>query len=74
MVRPTLTKGIAPTLAISDHQGNTFTKNTYAGPWRFLAFGQGNTVGWARWHDGFEDTTGSNDFFNAQDAGSTYTS
>ncbi len=59
-------------LNISDHQNNIFTANTYAGPWRFDGLNQGDVVTWKQWTSGFEDQSGSNDFFNPQDADSTY--
>jgi Right handed beta helix region len=59
-------------LDISDHQGDVFTDNTYTGPWSFDGFEQGDVVGWSQWTSGFEDQNGSNDYFDGQDAGSTY--
>lgn len=56
-------------LDISDNQNDVFTANTYAGPWRFDGFSQGDVVNWSQWTAGFEDSNGSNDFFNSQDAG-----
>lgn len=35
--------------AITFDQENRFFANTYTGPWRFLIYGQGNTVDWSRW-------------------------
>jgi parallel beta-helix repeat protein len=61
-------------LNISDHQNDVFKDNTYDGPWNFDGFALGDMVSWSQWTKGFEDSNGSNDFFNAQDAGSTYTS
>lgn len=34
---------------IAYEQDNLFSANTYAGPWYFLAHGQGNRVNWATW-------------------------
>lgn len=65
-------KGWAVPLHISDGQNNRFLDNTYNGPWHFDGFDQGETVSWTQWSKGFTDTNGSNDHFNAQDAGSTY--
>lgn len=59
-------------LNISDRQGNVFADNTYNGPWNFDGFNQGDVVGWSQWTSGFEDQNGSGDFFDGQDAGSTY--
>jgi hypothetical protein len=73
---------------ISNNQSNTFSDNTYTGPWNFMGFGQGDTVGWGDasshdtnpqdadsstgWHTGFTDWNGSGDPFPAQDIGSTF--
>jgi hypothetical protein len=59
-------------LNISDHQDNVFTGNTYNGPWNFDGFNQGDVISWSQWTSGFEDQNGSSDFFDGQDAGSTY--
>ncbi len=59
-------------LDISDEQDNVFAANTYAGPWSFDGFNQGDVVNWSQWTSGFEDDNGSGDFFDGQDAGSTY--
>ncbi len=68
---PPYTGWVVP-LNISDNQNNHFANNTYAGPWNFDGFDQGDTVSWSQWSSGFEDQNGSNDTFNAQDAGSTF--
>jgi hypothetical protein len=34
---------------VSYNQGNTFSDNTYYGPWSFWAFSQGNTDSWSTW-------------------------
>ena len=65
-------KGFTVPLHISDGQGNLFTDNTYSGPWKFDGFTLGQVVTWSQWRNGFSDTSGSNDHFNGQDAGSTY--
>jgi hypothetical protein len=57
---------------ISNHQNNVFKNNTYNGPWNFLGFSQGDVITWSQWTAGFDDGNGSNDHFNGQDAGSTY--
>jgi parallel beta-helix repeat protein len=61
-------------LNISDHQHNVFEDNTYDGPWNFDGFALGDDVDWAQWTSGFQDPSGSNDFVDAQDAGSTFSS
>ncbi|WP_163509593.1 right-handed parallel beta-helix repeat-containing protein [Fodinicola acaciae] len=35
--------------AITYHQGNVFSANTYRGPWRFLPYDQSNIVSFAEW-------------------------
>ena len=73
---------------LSNSQSNTFSSNTYTGPWNFMGFNQGDTVGWgdstshdtnpqdadssAGWHTGFADWNGSDGSFPAQDIGSTF--
>lgn len=57
---------------LSDFQHDRFTDNTYRGPWRFMAFNQGESVTWAQWTSGFTDIDGSGDRFAPQDAGSSY--
>ena len=57
--------------AISDHQNNVFSGNTYTGPVGFDGFNQGNQVSWSQWNNGFTYSGGGT--FNAQDAGSTHT-
>ena len=59
-------------LDISDKQDNVFSGNTYNGPWNFMGFVQGDQVSWSQWTSGFADQNGSGDFFDGQDAGSTY--
>ena len=58
---------------ISNDQDDHFSDNTYAGPWEFVGFNQGEVVNWTEWTSGFTDEDGSGDRFAAQDAGSTYT-
>jgi hypothetical protein len=59
-------------LDISDRQSDVFADNTYNGPWNFMGFVQGDQITWPQWSSGFEDQNGSNDFFDSQDAGSTF--
>jgi Right handed beta helix region len=57
---------------ISNHQNNSFTDNSYSGPWSFVGFNQGNVLTWSQWTKGESDANGSGYPFKAQDAGSTY--
>lgn len=57
-------------VAISDSQHNSFSNNTYYGPWRFLAFSQGGVIGWSGWTHGFTFEAGANKRVDKQDAGS----
>lgn len=57
---------------LSDLQHDRFSHNTYVGPWRFMAFNQGEAVTWAQWTTGFTDVDGSGDRFSSQDVGSSY--
>lgn len=57
---------------LSELQHDRFSHNTYRGPWRFMAFNQGESVTWAQWRSGFTDTDGSGDRFPPQDSGSSY--
>ena len=57
---------------ISNHQNDSFSDNSYTGPWSFVAFNQGNVLTWAQWTKGVSDANGSGYPFKAQDAGSTY--
>lgn len=59
---------------ISNDWNNVFSDNTYAGPWTFVYFNQGDIADWSQWTSGITDVQGSGDNFTAQDAGSTYTS
>jgi hypothetical protein len=63
---------------ISNHQHNRFTDNRYcssgAVPWRFVAFSQGNTMTESQWTSGAGRVAHSEDPFDAQDVGSTFTS
>ncbi len=60
-------------VAVADDQANTFAANTYAGPWWFWSFCQGDQLNWAQWTAGWTDSN-SGDAVSAQDAGSTITS
>ena len=60
--------------AVSSHQNNHFEDNAYNGPWRFVAFVQGNFCTWSKWTAGTTNNYGTGDPFPAQDAGSAYTS
>jgi hypothetical protein len=57
---------------LSDFQHDHFSHNAYRGPWRFMAFNQGESVTWGQWTSGFTDIDGSGDRFAPQDAGSSY--
>jgi hypothetical protein len=57
-------------LAVSDQQNNHFSNNTYQGALGFMAFNQGDQIGWTQWTHGFVDGY-SGDTFNPQDSGST---
>ena len=57
---------------ISLHQNNSFSDNTYTGPWSFVGFSQGDVVTWAQWTGGFTDGSGSGVTFPGQDSGSAY--
>ena len=35
--------------AITFHQDNRWSHNTYLGPWRFMAVEQGRTLTWQEW-------------------------
>jgi hypothetical protein len=56
---------------ISNNQDNHFQNNTYAGPWTFVYFNQGDTVAAAAWEAGVNNVEGSGFNFKAQDQGST---
>ena len=56
---------------ISNNQNNHFQDNTYTGPWTFVYFNQGDTVGAAAWEAGVNDVESSGFNFKAQDQGST---
>jgi hypothetical protein len=65
-------KGWAVADDISNTQNNHFAGNTYSGPWRFVAFTQGNTLTWAKWRIGTSENDGSGLPFAGQDARTTY--
>jgi hypothetical protein len=45
---------------ITFHQDNTWSDNTYTGPWRFMAHTLGNSVSWHRWRSAkYGQDTGS---------------
>lgn len=56
---------------ISNNQNNHFTNNTYTGPWTFVYFNQGDTVGAAAWQAGVTNVEGSGYSFKGQDQGSS---
>ena len=58
---------------ISNNQNNHFSNNTYTGPWTFVYFNQGDTVGSSAWHAGVTNVESSGFNFRAQDQGSTST-
>jgi len=61
---------------ISNHQNNSFSDNTYcagnSSNWNFMGFAQGNAMTGAQWTTGESDAAASGDPFDAQDAGSTF--
>jgi parallel beta-helix repeat protein len=60
--------------AISNLRHNSFSNNSYHGPWGFIGFVQGEQVSQSQWTHGFVDDNGSGYNFPAQDVGSTFTS
>jgi hypothetical protein len=44
---------------ISNNQNNHFTNNTYTGPWSFVYFNQGDTVGASAWQAGVNNVEGA---------------
>ena len=56
---------------ISNNQNNHFTDNTYTGPWSFVYFNQGDTVGASAWQAGVTNVEGSGYSFKGQDQGSS---
>jgi parallel beta helix pectate lyase-like protein len=56
---------------ISNNQNNHFTNNTYTGPWTFVYFNQGDTVGASAWQAGVSNVEGSGYSFKGQDQGSS---
>lgn len=59
---------------ISNNQNNHFQNNTYTGPWTFMYFNQGDTMGPAAWQAGVTSVESSGDNFGAQDRGSSFAS
>ena len=57
---------------ISNSQGDVFSDNTYAGPWSFVYFNQGDIATWSQWTSGHANVEDSGDNFGKQDAGSTF--
>jgi hypothetical protein len=58
--------------SISNNQANHFTANTYTGPWQFMYFNQGDTIGSAAWQAGVTNVEASGYNFGTQDQGSTF--
>jgi hypothetical protein len=62
---------------VSYNWGNSFSDNTYYGPWQFWAFNQGDTDSWSKWTGPLSQCT-SGQYSCAggfgQDSGSTYAS
>ena len=60
--------------SISNNQNNHFQNNAYTGPWTFMYFNQGDTMGPSAWQAGVTNVESSGDDFGAQDQGSSFTS
>ena len=67
--------------AIVNTTGNSWSDNTYNGPWQFDLGDQNQTFAndatWAKWTSGFKETTdtsntGKQPTYVGQDSGSTY--
>jgi len=58
---------------IAYHQNNHFVANTYIGPWCFMGWQLGTSVGWNQWRGAFNATNvGQSNQTFSQDAKSTY--